>query len=306
MTESIRQLKTRPLTDLEKHQILRYRIQEINLVKTWCLFERSGIEPILIKGWAASRLYPKPYSRNPGDIDLAVSPERYEEALQFTKDVLAEVDLHNGLRHLDTVSWDDLFRNSRIVRCDSANIRILRPEDHLRVLCTHWLTDGGAYREKLLDIYYAVENRPPDFDWERCLGIVSEQRREWVIKTIGLAKKYCGLDISDLQFAEEAENLPRWLIRTVEKEWASEVRLLPLHHFLKDPRGLLVQLKKRLPPNPIQATIEMEGRLDEGPRFKFQVRNMFARLKPSLKRVYAAWRKLSKSTSSSSPAGRLF
>ncbi|MDM7924271.1 MAG: hypothetical protein QUS14_18455, partial [Pyrinomonadaceae bacterium] len=135
------------------------------------------------------------------------------------------------------------------------------------------------------DIYYAVANRPADFDWKECLDVVSPTRRKWVIVAIGLAHKYLGLDISDLPFADEARNIPKWITDTVEAEWATEVRLRPIHTVWKNPRILFQQIKKRFPPNPIQATIECEGDFDDRSRLPYQIRSVIKRAMPSVKRV---------------------
>ena len=194
--------------------------------------------------------------------------------------------LHKGLRHLDKVEWDDLFDNSILVNCGERKIRVLRPEDHLRVLCVHWLNDGGREKEKLWDIFYAVKNRPADFDWERCLEIVSQKRRKWIIYTIGLTHKYLKLPIDDLSFAEESKRLPRWLIKTVEKEWDNPVGFKYLQSCLGSRKEFFEQLGRRFPPNPIQATISMEGDFDNPTRILYQIGDSFERLTPSIRRVW--------------------
>src|SRR5690348_8683732 len=129
--------------------LIQKRRYEVQIEKAVSFLRANGIEPILIKGWAAGLSYPEGEPRQFTDIDLAVSASDYERArllLISGKLTGVNVDLHNELRHLDTLPWDDLFANSQLVNLDDTPIRILRPEDHLRLLCVHWLTDGGVNR----------------------------------------------------------------------------------------------------------------------------------------------------------------
>ncbi len=266
---------------------LQYEVQKKKVADIFRLFRENNFEPILIKGWAASRSYPEPAARRSQDIDLAVNPKDYTAAQKFiSRRNLYDIDLHCGLRHHDTVEWDDLYGNSRLLELGQTKIRVLRPEDHLRVLCVHWLTDGGAHRERLWDIYWAVANRAPDFDWERCLGVVSEKRKKWIIYTIALARKYLDLDLSGTPLTAEGINIPKWIIKTIEKEWTTEVKLRPLHLCLNDFQELFRQLKRRFPPNPITATIDMEGEFNNQPRIFYQIGDVIFRLKPSAQRIF--------------------
>ena len=271
---------------IERFRILEFKVKELHLEKIWNEFEAAGFQPILIKGWAAARVYPEPFRRQYTDVDLVIAPDRYREALKFSREMAQKlpVDLHEGPRHLDDFSFEELYAGTVTEKCGSARIRMLRPEDHLRVLCVHWLTDGGAYREKLWDIYYAVDRRPSNFDWGRLLDKTSLRRRRWIVCTIGLAHKYLGLDIKDTPVAVEAKNLPGWLTRTVESEWASEIKLIPLDMCRKDRKTFWQQLKKRIPPNPIHATVMEEGEFDKKFRFHYQIKNMVRRLVPFLKK----------------------
>lgn len=276
------------LTDAVRWNILQKRTLEIRALKAFHLFAQDGIEPILIKGLAAARFYPDSTPRLSVDTDLAVSAADFERAtLVANSDQAAglAIDLHLELKHLDTVEWADLFDNSRLLELDGGTVRVLRHEDHLRVLCVHWLTDGGVYRERLWDIYYAIENRPSDFDWDRFLGVVSQRRRRWLVCTLGLASRYLNLDLSDSPIESEARDIPAWLIRAVEREWASETKPWPLEVSLHDPKLLAKQIKRRLRPNPVWATVQLEGSFDAPTRVFYQIANLFKRIPSSYRRI---------------------
>ncbi|MEJ7846695.1 MAG: nucleotidyltransferase family protein [Pyrinomonadaceae bacterium] len=274
------------MDDSYRWYLLKLKQHELLIVRAFRLYREHGIEPILIKGWAAAKLYPNGVSRFFGDTDLVVSSSAFDTASQIYKSSKGQglnIDLHNEFRHLDTEKWENLFNRSVIIDLDGTAIRVLCPEDHFRVLCVHWLNDGGEHKIKLWDIYYAVHNRGPGFDWDLCLGSVSQTRRRWIICAVGLAHKYLGLGIDDLPFAAEAKRLPKWLERTVEREWASPVRLRQLSTCLGDRKLLIQQIRKRLPPNPIEATIEMEGSFDSPVRIHYQIGSIAKRIIPSLK-----------------------
>jgi len=280
--------KTEELENEKRWLILRARIGEENIKSAFRRFREKGIEPILIKGWAVAREYPEKHERFFSDIDLSVPPDVYDKCLQMIRSERwgnLNIDLHCGLRHLDTLDWHELFENSQIVYIDDFPVRILCIEDHLRVLCIHWLTDGGAYKEKLLDIYYLLQNNTQRFDWEKCFEFIGRNRRDWIIKTIAIVHRYHPMDVSKMPFAGELQTIPKWFLKALEKEWASDTRLMPIHVFLENRQEFWKQLKKRLPPNAIQATIEMEGKFDESPRIFYQLGSILLRLKPSIRRT---------------------
>jgi hypothetical protein len=270
---------------LMRWQSLQLRVFEFHIEEIFELFYRHQIDPIMIKGWAAARYYPFPERRFTSDIDLAVSTKDFPRATEIIRGYPFNVDLHRELRHLDILGWDDLFENSELIDLGKTKVRVLRREDHLRVLCVHWLNDGGVDKKKLWDIYYALENRPNDFNWQRFLDSVGEKRRKWFLCVVGLTQKYLGLSLKNSPVDDAASALPEWLIRTVEKEWQSEVRLTPLQRSLQDKKAFWRQIKKRIPPNPIQATVELEGEFDDTPRFYYQFVNVFTRLMPAIKRI---------------------
>jgi len=281
------------INDEYRFYLLRKRLAEDLILRAFCALRREGIEPILIKGWAAARNYPAGKPRFFGDIDLAVSDSDYTKAkavICAAGHEIGGIDLHRELRHLDTVEWDQLFSNSEIVPLDEEKIRLLCPEDHLRIICVHWLTDGGERRDRLWDIVYAVRNRPAQFDWAKCLDVVSETRRNWIITAIGIAHKYLDLDLDGLPFADEAKMIPSWITRCLEREWGRNVEVRSLASQLKYPRNFFRQVRKRVPPNPIQATINCEGDFRSRTRLGYQIRDMAKRLLPVVKDISSAIR----------------
>lgn len=265
------------------------KVKEDWITKTFEHLRKNEIEPILIKGRANAEFYPNKFERQYHDIDICVSPENFKKAEFLLKNNLTKygvVDLHDGLRHLDTLDWENLYENSILLELNNHKIRILRPEDHLRILAVHWLMDGGEYKDRLYDIFWVVKNRPKDFDWERCLNSVSQNRRYWIICVIGLTHKYLKLNIDDLPFSHEAKQLPKWLVERVEKEWDSQIRIIPLLDTLENPKMFFQQLSKRFPPNPIAATVMEEGSFKSKTLLHYQVKNILRRAIPSIQKIW--------------------
>lgn len=272
-------------------QMLKMRVWEERIEQVFLILRENNVEPILFKGWSISRFYPNKFERPFSDIDLIVKQNDFD----LTKNILDEnkiidVDLHSDLGHLDYLNFETLYQNSELVDCVKQKVRIISIEDNLRIACVHWLIDGGEYRWKLQDIKYLVENRPKDFDWQKCLDVVNLKRQKWVLVAIALSHRYFDTDINDLPFAEEIKKkdfIPKWLIKSLEKTWSQQnVGLVGLHKVLFEPKELLIQIKKRFPPNPIQATIELEGSIDNTPRFFYQFADIFWRIPPLFIRLF--------------------
>jgi hypothetical protein len=145
--------------------------------------------------------------------------------------------------------------------------------------------DGGSNKERLWDIFYLIDRRSPDFDWERCLNVISERRRRWIECTAGAAAKYLQLDLSDTPFAGAADRLPKWFVETIESEWSAEIKHIPLEAVVNDTKMLWPQLLRRLRPNAIYATVDCEGNFDARSRFFYKLRNALGRVTSSYRRV---------------------
>ncbi|HEY0003493.1 MAG TPA: nucleotidyltransferase family protein [Pyrinomonadaceae bacterium] len=266
--------------------LLRDSVHQRDIKGAIELLRSAGVEPLLAKGWAMARLYPDAALRPYGDMDICVRPEQYRRA----EDVLASpegkkywVDLHQGFSEIQDRSVDDLFARSRLVQLEEVEVRLMGAEDHLALLSIHLLKHGAWRPLWLCDIGVAIETRSSDFDWQACLG-QDKRRAKWITSTIGLAHQLLGAEIDDLPFAAWTRNLPKWLVPNVLRQWETPYANLqaptrhsaPMSSYLRNPRGLLKDMRQRWP-DPITATISLEGPFNNLPRLPFQIGNCLSR-----------------------------
>lgn len=282
-----------------RHHTLEAALHERDIQEIFTLFRSRGIEPVLVKGWAIARLYPEKGMRPYEDIDLVVRKEQYIAALDAIRnqgDRQYFFDLHRGFKTLDHCEEDDLIGRSRLIKLGEVEVRVLALEDHLRVLCLHLLHHGAFRPLWLCDIGMAVESRPPDFDWDRCLG-GNKRVADWIACTIGLAHRLLGARVEDTPVAHRAGNLPVWLIRSVLKQWENPLpkahgvarHRAPMMNYLRRPAGVLEDLRNRWP-TPLEATVNLRGPLNELPRLPFQLADCAARAAKFLVQVPNALR----------------
>jgi hypothetical protein len=269
---------------------LQAALHELEIKQAITFFRAEGLEPLLGKGWAIARLYPNKGLRPYGDVDLYVPRERYgvaAGALNRPGTPASNVDLHSGSAELDDRSFDDLYDRSQLVSVADVEVRILGPEDHLRLLCLHTLRHGAWRPLWLCDIGVALESRPVDFDWDYFLS-GNQRRSDWVACAIGLAHQLLGVQVDDTPIASRAKHVPRWLVPTVLRQWGagqtphgSRARI---ETYLLRPAGLLEALRLRWP-NAIEATVGVRGPFNELPRLPFQVANAVSRTAKFLTQV---------------------
>jgi hypothetical protein len=258
-------------------------------------FRDAGIEPVLVKGWNVARLYPEPGLRHYFDVDLCVRHDCYARASELVASLGDEglyVDLHDELDHLDVMRWDGFFSGSQLLRMEETEIRVPRFEDHLRILCIHWLRHGAWRPAGLCDIAAALEARPGDFDWQRCLG-TDPLRADWVACAIGLAHELLGAQIFDqesefntvsaddvVRLRARIERLPRWLVPAVLRRWGRSVS--PNYHVSLSAllggdggrKEFAENLFMRLD-QPVRATVALGGRFNNWPRLPYQLGELF-------------------------------
>jgi hypothetical protein len=257
-------------------QVLHAALATRHLEQVLQILQATGVQPFLAKGWVAARYYAEPGVRPPGDIDLYVRPEQLDAAqaaLGSSGELDGAVDWHAGCPDLPDRTTDQLYRRSRVMRVGEAEVRVLGPEDHLRLLCLHFFRHGAWRPLWLSDIAAAVEVRPADFDWGYFLS-GNRKYSDWVVCAIGLAHQLLGARVADTPVACRARRLPAWLVPAVRIQWGAvylrytdSKRLLA---YLRRPRGLWRALRQRWP-NPVEATVSLSGPFNAWPRLPFQI-----------------------------------
>jgi len=267
-------------------QTLRAAAREAELGSLFALLEASGVEAVLVKGWAAGRAYAEQGLRPPGDIDLYVRPGReHQRALEVLSSPEGGnfwVDLHEGCGDLGG-DLEEFYGRARVFEVCGARVRVPCEEDHLRLLCFHLLRHGAWRPLWLCDVAAALESRAERFDWRRFLG-KSRRETNWVLSTLGLARRLLGACVEGTPAAGAAGSLPRWLAHAVLARWASPYATeqsphkhrAPMRKYLRRPRGLVRDLRNRWP-GPVEATVAARGRFDALPRWPYQLAHSFAR-----------------------------
>ena len=265
---------------------LQANIHQTKIQKLFQLMRANDVEPILLKGWAIARLYPQPALRPYGDFDLFVRPRDSHAAGRVIESEAVRgswIDLHSRLDELPETSAEDLFARSQLVACGDEQVRVPGAEDHFALLAIHLLKHGAWRPSWLCDLGLLLETMSSNFDWDLCLG-KNKRRANWILSAIGLAHQLVGAEIGNEEIAARARAIPAWLARSVLKEWETPFAIdqppmshrAPMRSYLRHPRGFLSDLAHRWP-NPILATVSVNGEFNRWPRFPYQLANCVAR-----------------------------
>jgi hypothetical protein len=309
-----RGIRDRPdLVDYEAGESLKqsYRtsqifteIQSLAIERVVRILEPAGIVPLSFKGWAVARYYADPGTRPSGDIDLCAPPGRYQDAaglLARQSDLPADfaigetstglsldwelpgqvtrVDLQRDLDRFRLSPLDEVFARAERVPVGSAHVLVPCAEDHLRLICLHFLEHGGWRPTWLCDVGAVLEAVGSGFDWERCLG-TDRLVRQQVLTVVRLAHELLDARIDALPADCRLEALPRWLVPAIMKQWSRPFSAYfprPLFSYVltRWPDKIASEIAARWP-DPVRATFELGRAFDDRPRWPLQA-TFFAR-----------------------------
>ncbi len=235
----------KPLHDAFALHALHASVIEAKIPDAFARLRARGIEPVLGKGWAVARLYPRPGLRPYGDVDLYVRPEdepAARAALAARDQEALPVDLHRGLAELDDRRFDDVRVRAPLVPLGDSEVRVFAPEHHLRLLALHLLRHGAWRPVWLCDLGLLVETRPRDFDWDVFLE-GDALRTDAAACALRLAEELLGADLAGAPARIRRRPLPRWLVPAVLRQW-SDTRFEP--HGTRTPMAAEVRRPGRL------------------------------------------------------------
>lgn len=277
-------------------QTLRAALHTRGIEETAARLTRAGVQPLLLKGWAVARLYPEPGLRPFCDIDWLVPPDQFAVAraaldadganLPSDPETHSHsvacgphlVDLHYRIPDLDGRSLEELYDRSRLVPLGATTVRVLGPEDQLRLSAVHFLRHGGWRPLWLCDLALMLEQAGTDFDWDHCLR-GSPRQRDWLLCVFHLCQQLLGARLDRVPAGHRVCRPPSWLRRTVLKHWGRPYRgpcERPMTSYVLSPAGLWQALRVRWA-DPIAVTVRWGLAMNGMPRLPFAIGDYLAR-----------------------------
>jgi hypothetical protein len=175
------------------------------------------VEPILIKGWSSALLYPGLELRPSCDVDLCIPAAQADAATSAlsARPLPCAVDLHLDVPDLPDRTWPELLARSRLAAIGEVAVRVLGPEDQLRLVCLHQARHGLARPLWLCDVGACLESLPEDFDWG-LWGFGDRTLSGWAGCVLGLACR-----LLDAKRAPWQADVPGWVERAVLRSWGA-------------------------------------------------------------------------------------
>jgi hypothetical protein len=172
----------------------------------------------------------------------------------------------------------ELAQRSRLEPLGDTEIRLLAPEDELRLAALHALKHGVCRPLMVCDVAVLLESLPEEFDWILCQG-GDEWRSEGVRCALGLARELLGVSLEAVPKAWKYPALPTWLVPAAYRAWGVTRHFLEVPHpveELGDPRSLAKSIWLRWA-NPIEVTFRRQVPWDNRSRGPSQVADFISR-----------------------------
>ena len=98
------------------------------LRRTWSALEQGGVFPVCLKGFGLSVLYPQPYLRVWGDLDVYVGPSQYHKAAALLRDAFPDAGHHEDeleeLKH-----YNFTLPEGALVEMHRTSVKLDHPRD---------------------------------------------------------------------------------------------------------------------------------------------------------------------------------
>lgn len=218
----------RKLRTARRVQAVHDAIREAEMIRLLYDEELARCEPIVVKGWGCARRYPETSLRPYTDIDVFVSPNKVETAKQAAASASARgrhlsvsVDVQTAWQNLLERTWTEIYRHSRVAPLLGHPVRILGPEDSLRLACFHLLRHFGFNPLWFCDVAIMVESIPSDFDWDYCVS-GSRRRVQWMFVVIRLAERLLGARLNGCATTILETKAPAWMATSVLQRWGGD------------------------------------------------------------------------------------
>jgi len=279
---------------------LRSAMQAVAINSVEGILSEAGIEALYFKGAAAAHYYARSECRPVGDIDFLVHPEQEADAKSMIEKHyissesaasetdkkqklprwyfppgVSNIDLHSDLAKFRLGSTAEVFQRSIAIEIENTTVSIPCEEDHLKLLCLHFLRHGGWRPSWLCDVATLIEARNTNFGWDACLGS-DPVTRNWISIVVLLAHHLLGAKLDGVPEAITATVLPRWVPMQVNLAWglpmSTHLPGSPFRHTLRNrPHHIFREMLARCP-NPIGATMRVGAPFNSGQQWPNQLR----------------------------------
>jgi Uncharacterised nucleotidyltransferase len=264
-----------PLREAFRLHTLQAAVHTKTLEHVLAHFNAGGLIPMVFKGWTMARLYASPGLRPYGDVDVLVDSGDEARARDAIASLppeirgLVDLDMRVLRRFLPDRSFAELAERCTTEKVGNAKLRILAPEDHLRLICLHQLDHGGWRPLWLCDVAAFVEALPKEFSWQALLA-GNAHLSDAVVALIGLAEELLG---AQLPAKTPRASVPSWFRKALLQAWGGGFQAPP-DSLLKlrqiGWRRAAVAMRARWP-DPVTSTLHLRAPLRGIPRPLLQV-----------------------------------